>query len=127
MLMRVEKPEAREWYMNEAADQNWSTRALERQINSLYYERLLMSREKAPVMRRSPGEDRALAPDAPDFIKDPYVLEFLGFPDNARFRESELEQAIIGKLQAFLLELGKRLCLRSAPTAHLHGNQGFLS
>lgn len=51
LLMRVDKPEAREWYMNEAADQNWSTRTLERQINSLYYERLLLSRDKKPVIR----------------------------------------------------------------------------
>lgn len=61
LLIRVEKPEAREWYMNEAADQNWSTRALERQINSLYYERLLISRDKAPVteeMRRRPSPSR---------------------------------------------------------------------
>jgi len=107
MLMRVEKPEARVWYMNEAADQNWSTRALDRQINSLYYERLLMSRDKAPVEAEAKEKIVALAPTAADFIKDPYVLEFLGIPDAHPFRESELEQAIIDKLQAFMLELGK--------------------
>jgi hypothetical protein len=81
-LMRVEKLEAREWYMKEAADQNWSTRALERQINSLYYERLLMSREKAPVVDKMQEKTGQLAPAPEDFIKDPYVLEFLGLQDN---------------------------------------------
>jgi predicted nuclease of restriction endonuclease-like (RecB) superfamily len=107
LLMRVEKPDARVWYMNEAADQNWSTRALERQINSLYYERLAMSRDKASVKAEGKAKTTALGPNPSDFIKDPYVLEFLGIPDAHPFRESELEQAIIDKLQAFMLELGK--------------------
>ena len=106
-LIRVERPEARSWYLNEAADQNWSTRALERQINSLYYERMLMSRDKAPVMEEMREKTSPLAHAPEDFIKDPYVLEFLGLKDNPNFRESDLEQAIIGKLQAFMLELGK--------------------
>ncbi len=107
LLLRVENPEAREWYMNEAADQNWSTRALERQINSLYYERLRMSRDKAPVKAEATGNVKALPAKPEDFIKDPYVLEFLNIPDKTSFRESELEQAIIGKLQDFILELGR--------------------
>jgi predicted nuclease of restriction endonuclease-like (RecB) superfamily len=107
ILMRVEKSEAREWYMTEAADRNWSTRALERQINSLYYERLLMSREKSPVTEEMNEKVNPLAATPRDFIKDPYVLEFLGLKDNSSFREAELEAAIIGKLQAFMLELGK--------------------
>jgi len=106
-LMRLESPEAREWYMKEAADQNWSTRALERQINSLYYERLLMSHDKAPLVDEMREMTIPLAPAPQDFIKDPYVLEFLGLQDRPGFRESDLEQAIIGKLQAFMLELGK--------------------
>lgn len=107
LLIRVENPEVREWYLKEAADQNWSTRALERQISSLYYERLLMSRDKATVVEEMLEKTAPLAPLAEDFIKDPYVLEFLGMPDAHQFREAELEQAIIGKLQAFMLELGK--------------------
>lgn len=107
LLIRVEKHEARSWYMKEAAEQNWSVRALERQINSLYYERLLISRDKAPVEAEAKEKTAALAPAPADFIKDPYVLEFLGIPDAHPFRESELEQAIIGKLQTFMLELGK--------------------
>lgn len=108
LLLRVEKPDARTWYMNEAAEQNWSTRALERQIGTLYYERLLMSRGKRKsVEDEAKQKTVALAAAPEDFIKDPYVLEFLGIPDAHAFRESELEQAIIGKLQSFLLELGK--------------------
>lgn len=93
--------------MNEAADQNWSTRALERQINSLYYERLIMSKDKAPVREEMQEKTAPLAPSPEDFIKDPYVLEFLGLPDVHQFRESELEQAIVDKLQTFMLELGR--------------------
>lgn len=93
--------------MNEAADQNWSVRALERQINSLYYDRLLMSRDKKPVIKEMQEKTALLATTPKDFIKDPYVLEFLGMKDNPDFLESDLEQAIIGKLQAFMLELGK--------------------
>jgi predicted nuclease of restriction endonuclease-like (RecB) superfamily len=107
LLMRVEKPNARAWYLNEAADQNWNTRVLNRQINSLYYERLQMSRDKKPVIKEMQEKTALLAPTPKDFIKDPYVLEFLGLKDNPDFRESDLEQAIIGKLQAFMLELGK--------------------
>jgi predicted nuclease of restriction endonuclease-like (RecB) superfamily len=106
-LIRVENPEARNWYMNEAAEQNWSTRALDRQIKSLYYERMLMSRDKAPVVEEMREQTAPLAATPKDFIKDPYVLEFLGLQDNPGFREAELETAIIGKLQAFMLELGK--------------------
>ena len=107
MLMRVENSEARKWYVNESADQNWSTRALERQINSLYYERLLMSRDRSLVIEEMQEKTAPLAATPRDFIKDPYVLEFLGLQDNPGFREAELETAIIGKLQAFMLELGK--------------------
>lgn len=106
-LMRVENSDAREWYMKEATDQNWSTRVLQRQINSLYYDRLRMSHDKAPVQREGREKTTVLAPSPRDFIKDPYVLEFLDIPDVHPFREADLEQAIIDKLQAFLLELGK--------------------
>lgn len=106
-LIRVENEKARLWYMNEAADQNWSTRALERQINSLYYDRLIMSRDKAPVIKEMKKKVSELASAPEDFIKDPYVLEFLNIPDQHRFRELELEQAIIEKLREFILELGR--------------------
>lgn len=107
LLLRVENPDVRAWYLKEAADQNWSTRALERQINSLYYERLLLSRDRAPVIEEMQAKTAPLAPTPKDFIKDPYVLEFLGIPDAHKFREADLEQAVIEKLQTFMLELGK--------------------
>lgn len=106
-LIRVDKEMARKYYLTEAADQNWSTRALDRQISSLYFERMLMSRDKAPVIEEMREKTAPLAADPKDFIKAPYVLEFLGLQDNPGFREAELETAIIGKLQAFMLELGK--------------------
>ena len=104
LLMRVEKLVARAWYLKEAAGQNWTVRALERQINSLYYERLLLSRDLASVIGEMQAETAPLTPTPKDFIKDPYVLEFLGIPDAHKFREADLEQAIIGKLQGFMLE-----------------------
>lgn len=107
LLMRVENKDARNWYMNEAVDENWSVRALERQINSLYYERLLSSRNKKTVKAEAMEKTRQLPAHADDFIKDPYVLEFLNIPDRRSYRESELEQALIDKLHDFLLELGK--------------------
>jgi predicted nuclease of restriction endonuclease-like (RecB) superfamily len=107
LIMRVEKPEARDYYARESAEQNWSVRALERQINSLYYERLKMSRDKKPVIEEMQEKTKPLVSTPQDFIKDPYVLEFLGLKHKPDFRESDLEQTIIGKLQAFMLELGK--------------------
>ncbi len=105
LLLGVEDPQAREWYLREAADQNWSTRQLDRQISVLYYERLLSSRKKAPV--RKEARDKIAAMEPEQFIRDPYVLEFLDLKDYPALRESAVEQAIIGNLQAFLLELGK--------------------
>jgi predicted nuclease of restriction endonuclease-like (RecB) superfamily len=105
LLLGVEDPQARDWYMREAAGQRWSTRQLERQISVLYYERLLASRRKAPVRKEARDKLAAFAPEA--FIRDPYVLEFLGLRNYPALRESAVEQAIIDNLQAFLLELGK--------------------
>ncbi len=104
-LSRIEDAEARMWYMNECADSRWSTRQLERQINTMFRERLLSSKDKkttAAEIRKSAAEMR---PE--DVIRDPYVLEFMGFSDDASFRESDLEQALITHLQKFLLELGR--------------------
>lgn len=106
-LLRVEKPVACVWYMHEAADQNWAARALERQINSLYYDRLLMSKDKKTVQQEAEQKTSALQEKPEDFMKNPYVLEFLDIKDRSHYRESELEQAIIDKIQEFLLELGK--------------------
>ena len=106
-LIRIKDIIARNWYMNEAADCNWSTRALERQINSLYYERLLSSQKKKQIRQEAKEKISKLKANYADFIKDPVVLEFLVMRDKSSYRESELEQALIDKLQEFLLELGK--------------------
>jgi predicted nuclease of restriction endonuclease-like (RecB) superfamily len=105
LLMQVENQRARDWYMREAVGQRWSTRQLDRQISVLYYERLLASRKKAPVRKEAREKLAAVAPE--EFIRDPYVLDFLGLKDYPALRESAVEQAIIDNLQAFLLELGK--------------------
>lgn len=104
-LMRVENKKAREFYLEEAINSNWSTRQLDRQINSYFYERLLSSQDKEGV---SSEIIKLETPNKPkDIIKDPYVLEFLGLEQNPSLYESDLEQAIITHLQKFLLELGK--------------------
>ena len=105
LLMKVENEKARQFYLEECAKSAWSTRQLERQINSFFYERLLSSRDKAGVA----GEIKNLEPgkSPEDIIRDPYVLEFLGLEQNASFYESDLEQALIDHLQKFLLELGR--------------------
>lgn len=107
VLTRVESDEARQWYMREAAVQNWSSRALERQIGTLYYERLLLSQDKAAVTAEASVNLEALAHSPRAFVRDPVVLEFLGLPNAGRLLESSLEQALMDKLQGFLLELGK--------------------
>ncbi|UQY33525.1 PDDEXK nuclease domain-containing protein [Pseudomonas fulva] len=106
-LLKVENDSARQWYMNEAATQNWSTRALERQIGTLYYERLLASQDRAAVEQEAASNLQALGKSPREFVRDPVLLEFLGLPNAGTLLESELEQALIGQLQQFLLELGK--------------------
>jgi predicted nuclease of restriction endonuclease-like (RecB) superfamily len=107
LLLRVEDRRAREWYMAEAATQNWATRALERQIGTLYYERLLASRDRPPVREEASRNLAALEQSPREFVRDPVLLEFLGLPNTGKLLESKLEQALIENLQAFLLELGK--------------------
>ena len=106
-LLRVDSDSARQWYMDEAANQNWSSRSLERQINTLYYERLLMSRDKSTVMTEAATNIHAMNESPREFIRDPVMLEFLGLPNAGLVLETELEQALIEQLQGFLLELGK--------------------
>jgi predicted nuclease of restriction endonuclease-like (RecB) superfamily len=105
LLMRVEGEKSRQFYLDECVKSAWSTRQLERQINSFFYERLLSSRNKTEVA----AEIKTLAPAVKpeDVIRDPYVLEFLGIEPNSSFFEDDLEQALIEHLQKFLLELGR--------------------
>ncbi|SJN47811.1 hypothetical protein CZ797_15430 [Pseudoalteromonas sp. JB197] len=105
-LIRIENENARLWYMQEASQQNWSVRALERQIGTLYYERLLSSKEKQPVEHEAQQNTQVLAESAKDYLRDPYILDFLNLQDKS-YQENDLEQGIINNLQQFLLELGK--------------------
>ena len=105
LLICVENDKAREFYMQEAVKSQWSTRQLERQINSFFYERLLSSKNKEQVAAEIQTLETAKSPE--DVIRDPYVLEFLGLTPNDDFYESNLEQALITHLQKFLLELGR--------------------
>lgn len=107
-LLRVEDDKARSWYMEECVRSGWSSRQLERQISTLYYDRLLASRDKSPVIAEAGELMEPLA--AENFIKDSYVLDFLDLKNYPALRESDLEQALIDKLQEFLLELGRGFC-----------------
>ncbi len=108
LLMRIKNSQARLWYANEAASQGWSVRALDRQISTLFYERLLASQDKDSVAAEAESLIAQQAPSDPrDFIRDPYVLEFLGARADANLYELELEQGLLNQLQLFLLELGK--------------------
>ncbi len=104
-LLRVEKPEARAFYEIEAINNNWSARELERQICSLLYERLALSRDKKGLMRLATRGHEVQKPA--DIFKDPVVMEFLGMPESPMLVETDLETALIDKMRAFLLELGK--------------------
>lgn len=106
LLARIEKPAAREWYLHEAVEQNWSVRALERQIGVLYYERLLASKDKSAVEQEAQDKTVELVASPKDYLRDPYILDFLNLQDKT-YQESDLEQGIISNLQQFLLELGK--------------------
>jgi len=105
-LSRIENEQSRLWYMKEAVEQNWSVRALSRQIGTLYYERLLSSKDKQPVLEEAEQKTKSLALTPRDYLRDPYSFDFLGLPSDSLL-ESELEQALINYLQKFLLELGK--------------------
>ena len=107
LLLRVNTQEARLWYMQEVAEQNWSTRVLERQISTLYYERLISSQNKDSLLAETRQTLRAQTQNPRDFVRDPVMLEFLGLPDTGHLWEAELERALMDKLQQFLLELGK--------------------
>lgn len=100
--MRVENPEARLYYLKEAAEQGWSVRTLERNISTFYYQRLLSSRNNPEAIQEPPEKEHSR-----DFIKDPFVFEFLNLPQPASATELEIESALIENLQQFLLELGK--------------------
>ena len=105
ILMRIENPDARSFYEIECAQQQWSKRQLSRQVGSSLYERLVLSRNKDEVMRLS--KEGQIIEKPSDIIKDPLTLEFLGLKPDSAYSETKLENAIISRMQQFLLELGK--------------------
>lgn len=104
-LMRIENIDERKFYEIESIQNNWSLRELRRQFDTSLYERLVLSRDKKAIKILS--EKGQIIEKAKDSLKDPYILEFIGLPENEKFSESEFEQKIIDKLEHFLLELGK--------------------
>ena len=110
-LIRIEDKRARDWYAKEAFKQGWSYRTLSRNINTLYYERLLMSKDKAPVEKEMKEKTNEFQQDKLEYIKSPVVMEFLGLPSDSSLKESKLESAIIDNLEKFLMEMGKGYAL----------------
>ena len=111
LLIRIEDKQARDWYAKEAFEQGWSYRTLSRNINTLYYERLLMSKDKAPVEKEMKEKTNEFQQDKLEYIKSPVVMEFLGLPSDSSLKESKLESAIIDNLEKFLMEMGKGYAL----------------
>jgi predicted nuclease of restriction endonuclease-like (RecB) superfamily len=105
LLIKIENEEIRNFYIEECIGGNWSTRQLERQINTFYYQRILASQDKQNVRNEIKQLEKGI--QAEDIIKDPFVLEFMGLSDHRDFTEIEVEKALMDNLQKFLLELGK--------------------
>lgn len=125
LLLRLNDPDKREFYIAESIKNHWSSRQLERQINSSLYERLLLSNDKASVLAVANNE--LLPSDPKQIIKDPMVLEFLGLQRESAYYEKDLEQAIITHLQEFLLELGNGFSfVARQKRLHLDGDDFFV-
>jgi predicted nuclease of restriction endonuclease-like (RecB) superfamily len=105
LLCRIDNESERAFYELEAYHQHWSVRELERQFNSALYERLVLSKDKESILKLS--KQGQIITEAKDLIKEPYILEFLGLEEKVSFSENELENAIISKIENFMLELGK--------------------
>ena len=123
LLIRVQNEQARWWYMNEAAEQTWSSRQLDRQISVLYYERLLNSTDTLSVREEAENNLAQLAPQ--EFIHDPYVLEFLNLKNYPALHETDIEKSLINNLQSFLLELGKGFCFVARQKLMRYDNEDF--
>ncbi|MDO5523795.1 MAG: PDDEXK nuclease domain-containing protein [Bacteroidia bacterium] len=106
-LIRITNEQARQFYLVESMQSGWSVRELRRNISSLYYDRLLLSANKTPTIEEARKTTQEETPTLEEFIKNPYVLEFLNLPQKETYVEKELEQALLDNLQSFLLELGK--------------------
>ena len=106
-LLRVPDEDARVWYMNEAANENWSVRTLDRNIGTQYYYRLLHSPKKEAVMAEMKEKTVTEPKHQFELLKSPIVAEFLGFRTEDSFAESDLESAILSHIRDFLMEMGK--------------------
>lgn len=111
--MRVDNPEAREWYMREAEKEMWAVKTLKRNINTQYYERMLLSQVKSGVREEMQQKTATYQSDTLAYIKNPTVLEFLGLPANAGYTESQLEKVILDNIEGVLMEMGKGFALVS--------------
>jgi predicted nuclease of restriction endonuclease-like (RecB) superfamily/predicted GNAT family N-acyltransferase len=127
-VLRVSSPVARDWYVSEAISQGWSVRALDRQIGTLFYERLLLSQKKDGVEQEARDKIAAEAPPDPrEFIRDPYVLEFLELSPSPELYETDIESGLIDRLQHFLLELGKGFAfIARQKRLHAEGDDFFV-
>ncbi len=125
ILIRLDKYDQREFYIAETVKNNWTSRQLERQINSSLYERLLLSNDKASVLAVAKNEKQPS--DAKEIIKDPMYLEYMGLKREASYYEKDLEQAIITHLQDFLLEIGNGFSfVARQKRIHIEGDDFFV-
>lgn len=122
-LLRVSDKTARNWYMQEAINETWNVKTLDRNIASQYYYRLLQSRDKQVVTDEMKQITEPLQQDKLEFIKNPVVAEFLGLSPNIDLSETRLESAIITHLQNFIMELGKGYAF-VARQQHIHTDMG---
>lgn len=128
-LIRIDNPQARDWYAKEAVDQGWSVRALDRQIATLYYERLLSSQDKAKAQLQDEAAQnmaKNAAPDPRDFIRDPYVLEFLGAPAVPALYKKRPGARPFGPVANLFAGAGQRLCVCGAAKAFAGGGRRLL-
>jgi len=124
ILMRIDNTDERRFYEIEAAKEQWSVRYLSRQVGSSLYERLALSRDKEGVMRLAQEGQTIYKPQ--DILKNPYTLEFLGMQEQAEYSETDLESAIISKLQQFLLELGNGFLFEARQKRFTFDEQHFM-
>ena len=119
VLLQVSDSVARNWYMNECANESWAVKTLQRNVSTQYYYRLLASDNKSIVKNEMQEKTATFQNDTLEFIKNPMIAEFLGLTPNSDFSETELESAIITNLQKFLMELGKGYAF-VARQQHIH-------
>lgn len=126
-LLQVFDKQARDWYEKEAFEQTWSTRTLQRNIETQYYYRLLKSQAKEPVIKEMQEKNKEhYLLNKLEFVKNPVIAEFLGYSLDSEFTETELETSIINNLQKFLMELRKRLCFCSKTATHSYRKRRLL-